>query len=46
MGIDALAACLSEPETIIHPKSSREQLQALYPGAEIVPIPVDESIKN
>jgi len=46
MGIDALAACLSEPETIIHPKSSREQLQALYPGAEIVPIPVDESIKK
>ncbi len=46
MGIDALAACLSEPETIIHPKSSREQRQALYPGAEIVPIPVDESIKK
>ena len=46
MGIDALAACLSEPETIIHPKSSREQLQALYPIAEIVPIPVDESIKK
>jgi len=46
MGIDALAACLSEPETIIHPKSSRKQLQALYPGAEIVPIPVDESIKK
>ena len=46
MGIDALAACLSEPETIIHPKSSWKQLQALYPGAEIVPIPVDESIKK
>lgn len=46
MGIDALAACLSEPDTIIHPRSSREQLQALYPGAEIVPIPVDESIKK
>ncbi len=46
MGIDALAACLSEPETIIHPKSSRKQLQTLYPGAQIVPIPVDESIKK
>lgn len=46
MGVDALAACLSEPRTIVHPKSSREQLQDLYPGAEIVPIPVDESLKK
>jgi len=46
MGIDALAACLSEPDTIVHPRSSREQLQALYPGAEIVPIPVDEAIRK
>ena len=46
MGVDALAACLSEPGTIVHPKSSREQLQDLYPGSEIVPIPVDESLKK
>lgn len=46
MGVDALAACLSVPETIVHPKSSREQLQGDYPDAEIVPIPVDESIKK
>lgn len=46
MGIDALAACLSEPETILHSKSSREKLQEDNPGAEIVPIPVDESIKK
>ena len=46
MGVDALAACLSEPETIVHPKSSREQLQKLYPAAEIVPIPVDEVLRK
>jgi predicted RNase H-like HicB family nuclease len=46
MGVDALAACLSEPETIVHPKSSRGYLQKLYPGAEIVPIPVDEVLKK
>ncbi len=46
MGVDALAACLSVPETIIRPKSPKEQLQKDNPGAEIVPIPVDESIKK
>ena len=46
MGVDALAACLSEQGTIIHPKSSKQSLQQKNPGAEIVPIPVDESIKR
>lgn len=46
MGVDALAACLSQPDTIIHSKSSKEQLQSQNPDAEIVPIPVDESIKK
>src|SRR6056297_3088271 len=46
MGVDALAACLSEPETIVHPKSTREALQADNPESEIVPIPVDESIRK
>ncbi|MCK5539835.1 MAG: type II toxin-antitoxin system HicB family antitoxin [Deltaproteobacteria bacterium] len=46
MAVDALAACLSEPETIVHAKSSKEHLQAENPGTEIVPIPVDESIKK
>ena len=46
MGVDALAACLSVPETIVHPKSSKEQLEKDHPGSEIVPIPVDESIKK
>ncbi len=44
MGVDALAACLSEPETIKHPKSSRESLQEKNPSSEIVPLPVDKSI--
>ena len=46
MGVDALAACLSEPETIVHPKSTREALQKKNPESEIVPIPVDESIRK
>lgn len=46
MGVDALAACLSEPGTTVHPKSSREKLQKEYPGAEIVPVPIDEGIKK
>ncbi len=46
MGVDALAACLSEPDTIVRPKSSREALQAEYPASEIVPIPVAESIRK
>ena len=46
MGVDALAACLSEPGTIIHQKSSKQSLQQKNPDAEIVPIPVDESIKR
>ncbi len=46
MGVDALAACLSEPGTIVHSKSSREQLQNENPDAEIVPVPVVESIKK
>lgn len=46
MGVDALAACLSEQETVVHQKSSREKLQRENPESEIVPIPVDESIKK
>jgi len=46
MGVDALAACLSEPETIVHTKSTREALQKKNPESEIVPIPVDESIRK
>ena len=46
MGVDALAACLSEPETIVHTKSTREALQKENPDSEIVPIPVDESIRK
>ncbi len=44
MGIDALAACLSEQKTIKHPKSSKQFLQEKNPNSEIVPIPVDHSI--
>ena len=46
MGVDALAACLSEAETIIHPRTTKERLQKDNPRAEIVPIPVDESIRK
>ena len=46
MGVDALAACLSEAATIIHPRTTKEHLQKANPGAEIVPIPVDESIRK
>ncbi|MCD6561785.1 MAG: type II toxin-antitoxin system HicB family antitoxin, partial [Deltaproteobacteria bacterium] len=46
MAVDALAACLSEPETIVHPKTAKEDLAAACPNAEIVPIPVDETIKK
>lgn len=46
MGVDALAACLSEPETIVHPKTTKEALQAAHPDAEIIPIPVDENIRK
>ncbi len=46
MGVDALAACLSEPETIVHPKSTRQALQEKNPNSEIVPIPVDETIRK
>ena len=46
MGIDALAACLSEKGTKIHTRTSREKLQKENPESEIVPVPVDESIKK
>ena len=44
--VDALAACLSVPETIVHAKSSIDTLQANHPDAQIIPIPVDEKIKQ
>ena len=46
MGVDALAACLSETKTTIHPRTAKERLQKDNPKAEIVPIPVDESIRK
>ena len=46
MAVDALAACLSESGTVVHPKTTKEALADAYPEAEIVPIPVDESIKR
>lgn len=44
--VDALAACLSVPETIVHAKSSLDLLQSKHPDAQIIPIPVDEKIKQ
>ena len=44
--VDALAACLSVPETIVHAKSSLDTLQVNHPNAQIIPVPVDEKIKQ
>lgn len=40
--VDALAGCLSVAETIVHPRTPRTDLQKQFPGAEILPVPVDE----
>ena len=42
--IDALAACLSVPETIIHKRTSRKALEKKYKNAQIIPVPVDQKI--
>ena len=38
--IDALAGCLSVPETTVRPRSEKTELEAANPGAQIVPVPV------
>jgi predicted RNase H-like HicB family nuclease len=42
--IDALAACLSVPETIVHKRTPQNQLKRFHPDADIIPVPVDEKI--
>jgi len=42
--VDALAACLSVPETIIHGKTSKIVLGKRYKNAQIIPVPVDQKI--
>ena len=42
--IDALAGCLSVPETIVHKRTSKSTLEKQNPGAQIIPVPVDKDI--
>jgi predicted RNase H-like HicB family nuclease len=42
--VDALAGCLSVPETITHPRTPKADLEKQHPGAQIIPVPLDEKI--
>lgn len=42
--VDALAACLSVPETTVMPRSSKKELEARHTDGQIIPVPVDEKI--
>jgi|GEM_PF-480686 len=42
--VDALAGCLSVAETTVHPRTPKADLEKQYPGAQIIPVPVDEKI--
>jgi len=42
--VDALAGCLSVPETIVHPKTPKRDLEAINPDAQVIPVPVDDKI--
>jgi hypothetical protein len=40
--IDTLAACLSIPESTVHPRMSKKTLETAHPDAQIMPTPVDK----
>lgn len=44
--VDALAGCLSVPETTARPRTAKHDLEAVNPGAQVMPVPVDEGIRG